>query len=169
MTMATRLVVMKDGLIQQVGAPKEVYENPANVFVGGFIGSPAMNFFKGTLEEGVFRIGTTQIGVTEGKMKTLREKGYVGKEMILGVRPEDFHDEPLFIESSQDTVVNSTVEVAELMGAETMVYSHIDEQKFVARVDARTEVKHGQSIKLALDMNKAHFFDAETELRISLP
>lgn len=169
MTMATRLVVMKDGIIQQVGAPKEVYENPANVFVGGFIGSPAMNFFKGMLEEGVFGIGTTRIGVTEGKMKTLREKGYVGKEMILGVRPEDFHDEPLFIESSQDTVVHSTVEVAELMGAETMVYSHINEQKFVARVDARTEVKHGQSIKLALDMNKAHFFDAETELRISLP
>jgi multiple sugar transport system ATP-binding protein len=166
MTMASRLVVMKDGIVQQVGAPKEVYEKPENVFVGGFIGSPSMNFFKGTLKDGVIQIGQLNIVVPEGKMKVLRDQGYVNKEVILGIRPEDLHDEPVFIDSSQATTVNVKVDVAELMGAETMIYSQISGQSFVARVDARTEVKPGQQLALALDMNKAHFFDTETELRI---
>src|SRR5690606_29050166 len=97
MTMATRLVVLKDGLIQQVGAPKEVYDKPNNIFVGGFIGSPAMNFFNGTLEEGSISLGETKVAVPEGKMKVLREQGYIGKEVVLGVRPEDIHDEPVFL------------------------------------------------------------------------
>jgi len=166
MTMATRLVVMKDGVIQQVGTPKEVYEKPGNIFVGGFIGSPAMNFLRGVLQDGVFAIGDVKIAVPEGKMKVLREQGYVGKEVILGIRPEDFHDEPVFLEASQNTKVRAHVEVAELLGAEIMVYSQISGQEFVARVDARTDVKAGQTIDLALDMNKAHFFDVNTELRI---
>lgn len=166
MTMATRLVVMKDGVIQQVGTPKEVYEKPENIFVGGFIGSPAMNFLKGRLEDGKFIIGNVTIGVPEGKMKVLREQGYVGKEVILGIRPEDFHDEPVFIEASQNTKITANVEVAELLGAETMVYSQIDGQEIVARIDARTEIKPGHQLDLALDMNKAHFFDIETEKRI---
>jgi multiple sugar transport system ATP-binding protein len=166
MTMATRLVVMKDGVIQQVGTPKEVYEKPENVFVGGFIGSPAMNFLKGTLKDGSFVIGDVTIAVPEGKMKVLRDQGYVGKEVILGIRPEDFHDEPVFIEASQNTKITANIEVAELMGAETMVYSQISGQEFVARIDARTEIRPGQMIDLALDMNKAHFFDVNTEVRI---
>lgn len=166
MTMATRLVVMKDGVIQQVGTPKEVYEKPENIFVGGFIGSPAMNFLKGRLEDGKFIIDNVTIGVPEGKMKVLREQGYVGKEVILGIRPEDFHDEPVFIEASQNTKITANVEVAELLGAETMVYSQIAGQEIVARIDARTEIKPGHQLELALDMNKAHFFDIETEKRI---
>ncbi|WP_027409888.1 ABC transporter ATP-binding protein [Anoxybacteroides tepidamans] len=166
MTMATRLVVMKDGVIQQVGTPKEVYEKPENIFVGGFIGSPAMNFLKGTLQDGKFVIGDVTIGVPEGKMKVLREQGYVGKEVVLGIRPEDFHDEPVFIEASQNTKITAHVEVAELLGAETMIYSQISGQEIVARIDARTEIRPGERIDLALDMNKAHFFDIETEKRI---
>ncbi|RAS87791.1 ABC transporter ATP-binding protein [Priestia endophytica] len=166
MTMATRLVVMKDGIIQQVGEPREVYEKPENVFVGGFIGSPAMNFFKGTLQDNTFCIGQVSVVVPEGKMKILRAQGYQNKEIILGVRPEDFHNEPLFIDTSQGTKINIKVEVAELMGAETMIYSQIDGQTFVARVDARTEIKPEQKLVLAFDMNKAHFFDLETEQRI---
>ncbi|TYR79024.1 sn-glycerol-3-phosphate ABC transporter ATP-binding protein UgpC [Priestia megaterium] len=166
MTMASRLVVMKDGIIQQVGTPKEVYEKPENVFVGGFIGSPAMNFLKGSLKEGQIVIGDASIAIPEGKMKVLREQGYVNKEVILGIRPEDFHDEPVFIEASAGTKVTINVDVSELMGAETMIYSKIGGQEFVARVDARTEVKPQQALDLALDMNKAHFFDAETESRI---
>ncbi|MBB3907619.1 sn-glycerol-3-phosphate ABC transporter ATP-binding protein UgpC [Anoxybacillus rupiensis] len=166
MTMATRLVVMKDGVIQQVGTPKEVYEKPENIFVGGFIGSPAMNFLRGTLEDGQFVTGSVTIGIPEGKMKMLREQGYVNKEVILGVRPEDFHDEPVFIEASPTTKIIANVEVAELLGAETMVYSQINGQEIVARIDARTEIKPGEQIELALDMNKAHFFDTETEQRI---
>ena len=166
MTMATRLVVMKDGIIQQVGAPKEVYEKPENLFVGGFIGSPSMNFFTGQLTDGKFSIGTQSIVVPEGKMKYLREQGYVGKELIMGVRPEDIHDEPVFIDSSRGSKVDAKIEVSELMGAETMLYSKIDGQDFIARVDSRTDVRPDQIIQLALDMNKSHFFDKDTEVRI---
>jgi multiple sugar transport system ATP-binding protein len=166
MTMATRIVVMKDGFIQQVGSPKEVYDLPENVFVGGFIGSPAMNFFNGVLEGDFFKIGDRKVKVPEGKMKTLREQGYVNKELILGLRPEDIHDEPVFLESSADTRVTAQIDVAELMGAETFLYSTVSDQDFIARVDSRTDVQSGNDIDLALDMNKAHFFDAESELRI---
>jgi multiple sugar transport system ATP-binding protein len=166
MTMATRLVVMKDGVIQQVGAPKEVYEKPENVFVGGFIGSPAMNFLTGKIEEGKFVAGKTAIAIPEGKMKVLREQGYVGKEIILGIRPEDIHDEPVFIEASQGTKIHVKIDVSELTGAETMLYSSIEGQDFVARVDSRSDIKPGQSIDLAFDLNKAHFFDVTTESRI---
>ncbi|WP_246938896.1 ABC transporter ATP-binding protein [Bacillus pinisoli] len=166
MTMATRLVVMKDGIIQQVGAPKEVYDKPENIFVAGFIGSPAMNFFTGTLLDGQFKIGDVTVKVPEGKMKTLREQGYVNKEVVLGIRPEDIHDEPVFIQSSNDTKITAKIEVAELMGAETMLYSSLHGSDFVARVDSRTDIKSNQEIELAFDMNKSHFFDKDSELRI---
>ncbi|ALC92927.1 sugar ABC transporter ATP-binding protein [Bacillus sp. FJAT-18017] len=166
MTMATRLVVMKDGLIQQVGSPKEVYEKPENVFVGGFIGSPAMNFFRGTLEDGKFVIGDVKIAVPEGKMKFLREQGYLGKPIILGVRPEDIHDEPVFIDASAGSKINAIVDVAELTGAETMVYSSLGGQDFVARIDSRSDIHPNDKLDLAFDMNKVHFFDVETELRL---
>lgn len=166
MTMATRIVIMKDGVIQQVGSPKEVYERPENVFVGGFIGSPAMNFFEGKLTEDSVVLGETKLAVPEGKMKVLREKGYVGKDIIFGIRPEDFHDEPVFLESFPSSTVNVNIEVAELLGAEEMLYSQINGTDFVARLDARSDYKANQTITLAIDMNKAHFFDTETELRI---
>ena len=166
MTMATRLVVMKDGIIQQVGTPKDVYEKPTNVFVGGFIGSPAMNFFTGTLIDGKIKIGNISLSVPEEKMKYLREQGYLNKEITMGIRPEDFHNEHAFIEASQGSSINAKIEVAELMGAETILYSHIEEQQFIARVDASTDVKPGQVQTLALDMKKAHFFDKDTENRI---
>ncbi|MGD6844292.1 ABC transporter ATP-binding protein [Bacillus infantis] len=166
MTMATRLVVMKDGVIQQVGAPKEVYEKPENVFVGGFIGSPAMNFFNGKLQDGKLVLGDTSVAVPEGKMKVLRDQGYVGKDIIFGIRPEDIHDEPVFIDASQGSKISAKIDVSELTGAETMIYSSINAQDFVARVDSRTDIMPGQQVDLAFDMNKAHFFDAETEDRI---
>ncbi|MEH7392273.1 sn-glycerol-3-phosphate ABC transporter ATP-binding protein UgpC [Bacillus sp. JJ1503] len=166
MTMATRIVVMKDGLIQQVGAPKEVYDNPENVFVGGFIGSPAMNFFTGILEESGFKAGSTKLAVPEGKMKLLRDKGYVGKEIILGVRPEDFHNDPTVIESLKGSAIIAQVDVSELTGAELMIYSSLEGQNFVARLDANANIQSGQIIELALNMNKIHFFNVETETRI---
>ncbi|GIN63921.1 sugar ABC transporter ATP-binding protein [Robertmurraya siralis] len=166
MTMASRLVVMKDGVIQQVGAPKEVYENPENIFVGGFIGSPSMNFFNGIIEEGKFVTGSTEIDIPEGKMKMLRTQGYVGKEVVLGIRPEDIHDEQLFIEASQGSKLQVKVDVAELTGAETMIYSSLEDQNFVARIDSRSQIAPGENIDIAFDMNKVHFFDKETEMRI---
>ncbi len=166
MTMATRLVVMKDGYIQQVGAPKDVYDKPENIFVGGFIGSPSMNFLSGTLKDGYFVMEDTKVKVPEGKMKVLREQGYVDKEVTLGIRPEDIHDEPLFIDSTPETKIKATIEVAELMGAESYLYSKVNDQDFVARVDSRSDINGGEEVDLAFDMNKVHFFDTETENRI---
>lgn len=166
MTMATRLVVMKDGIIQQVGAPKDVYENPENMFVAGFIGSPAMNFFKGKIDEDKFVVGNVKIAIPEGKMKILRSNGYNGKEIVLGIRPEDIHDEPVFIESSKNTSVSINIEVSELTGAETMIYSNIEGQEFVARLDSRSDFKPGEKLEMAFDMNKVHFFDLDNEQRI---
>ncbi|MGE7183399.1 ABC transporter ATP-binding protein [Peribacillus sp. NPDC006672] len=166
MTMATRLVVMKDGIIQQVGAPKDVYEKPINVFVGGFIGSPAMNFFTGTLKEGTIKIGEQTLEIPELKMKMLRDQGYIGKDIILGIRPEDFHNEGTSFTESSNTKLTTQIDVAELMGAEIMLYSTLDGQDFVARVDAKNIIQAGEKIELALDMNKAHFFDKGTEHRI---
>lgn len=166
MTMATRLVVMKDGLVQQVGSPKEVYEKPANVFVGGFIGSPAMNFFKGTIQDNLFVKGKFALKVPEEKLTYLRAQGYIGKEVIMGIRPENIHDESVFLEAAEGTKVDATIEVAELLGAESMLYSHIDGQDFVARVDAHSEYTPGQNVVLGFDMNKVHFFDTDTEARI---
>lgn len=166
MTMATRLVVMKDGYIQQVGEPKEVYDNPNNVFVGGFIGSPAMNFLKGTLEDNYFVIGDIKLEVPEGKLKSLRTQNYDGKEIILGIRPEDIHDEPLVVDSTPNATINAFIEVAEMMGAEVILYSKINNQDFVARINSRYSIEAGTNIKLAFKISKAHFFDPDTEDRI---
>ncbi|AUD14801.1 MULTISPECIES: ABC transporter ATP-binding protein [unclassified Planococcus (in: firmicutes)] len=166
MTMATRLVVMKDGFIQQVGTPKEVYDLPENMFVGGFIGSPSMNFLIGKLVGEHFVIGDSNIRIPEGKLKMLKEQGYETRDLVLGIRPEDIHDEPLFLEHSPHTKIKAYIDVAELMGAEIILYSQVDNQDFVARVDSRFNVKADTTIEIAFDMNKAHFFDSESELRI---
>lgn len=167
MTMATRIVVLKDGIVQQVGTPKEVYNMPENVFVGGFIGSPAMNFFNGVLnEEGFFMINNASIKVPELSMKMLREKGYVNKDIILGIRPEDIHDEPEFLNDSPDTLITAKIDVVELTGAEMILYSTIAGHDFLARIDSKATIQAGKEIKLSLDMIHAHFFDKETEMRI---
>lgn len=166
LTMATRIVVMKDGKIQQIGTPKDVYEFPENVFVGGFIGSPAMNFFKGKLTDGVIKIGSAVLTVPEGKMKVLREKGYIGKEIIFGIRPEDIHDELIVVESYKNSSIKAKINVAELLGSEIMIYSQIENQDFIARIDARLDIQSGDELTVAFDMNKGHFFDSETEVRI---
>ncbi|WP_280768667.1 ABC transporter ATP-binding protein [Salipaludibacillus daqingensis] len=164
MTMATRIVVMKDGYIYQVGAPKEIYDYPENVFVGGFIGSPAMNFLNGTLKDGNFYLGEFAVKVPEGKLKLLEK--YNNKELILGIRPEDIHDEPVFLDAAENSKFEATIDVAELMGAESYLYSKVSDQDFIARVDSRTDVTSGNKLQLAFDMNKCHFFDPEDEQRI---
>ena len=166
MTMATRLVVMKNGMIQQVGVPKEVYENPKNIFVGGFIGSPPMNFLTGTLVKNKINIGNVSIAIPEKKMNVLRELGYGNKKIIMGIRPEDFHDRSGFIEISNGAIIDVKIEVTELLGAEALVYSHIAGQPLIARVHPQSDVKPGQVLTLAMDMNKVHFFDPKTENRI---
>lgn len=163
MTMASRIVVMKDGVIQQVGTPKEVYDNPENLFVGGFIGSPPMNFFHGKLQDNHFIGDGIDILIPEGKLKVLRGHGVLDHPIIMGIRPEDIHDEPVFIESNPNSVVHANIIIAELTGAEFMLHSQVGSHQFVARVNARTQYQPQEKVKFALDTNKTHFFDPETE------
>jgi len=167
MTMATRLVVMKDGVIQQVGTPKEIYDNPENVFVGGFIGSPSMNFLHGTVANGEIKISDLVVKIPDEKWNVLKENGYENKEVILGIRPEDIYDASIRTDLSDDTNIQITVDVAELMGSETVIYGLINGQNIIARIDARTGIATGTKMKLHFDMENCHFFDKDTELRIT--
>jgi len=170
MTMGDRIVVMYDGIIQQVATPQEIYNHPANRFVAGFIGSPAMNFLNGTLVEDnrslYFKNGSISIQIPEGKAKILRAQNYIGQEVIFGIRPEDIHDELIFLESAPNATFTSTIDVAENMGSELYLYLTSGENSITARVKGRSELKRGQSVKLAFDMNKCHFFDAKSEIAI---
>ena len=166
MTMATRLVVMKDGFIQQIGTPKEVYETPENVFVGSFIGSPAMNFFNGKVVNGNFEVGQVKLKIPANKLTQLVNQVYNGKEMIIGVRPEHISEDAKSLTQFAETTVDALIEVSELTGAELILYSALEGQQYVARVSSESSIKPGQTIKLAFDLDNAHFFDKETKLRI---
>ncbi|MFC5711776.1 ABC transporter ATP-binding protein [Thalassorhabdus alkalitolerans] len=167
MTMASRIVIMKDGVIQQVGTPKEVYEKPINVFVGGFIGSPAMNFIEGTLKNNKFVTENTEITIPEGKLKQLKQESLPHNKLILGIRPEDVHDELVFIDSSPDSKITLDIEVAEMNGAETLLNSTIDGQKLIAKIDSRTNIASGSKLEVAFNMHKVHFFHPDTEERLT--
>lgn len=170
MTMADRIVIMKDGFIQQIGSPKEVYNSPKNMFVAGFIGSPAMNFFTVTLKNGMISDGHgLNLRIPEGKNKVLIEKGYEGKELVFGIRPEDIHSEQIALEASPEATVRAEVVVSELLGAETMLYTKIGSTEFISKVDARDFHRPGEVIDLAFNINKAHFFDKTSENVIMLP
>ncbi|MBR2138828.1 MAG: sn-glycerol-3-phosphate ABC transporter ATP-binding protein UgpC [Bacilli bacterium] len=177
MTMASRIVVMKDGWIQQIGAPKDIYDNPANVFVGGFIGTPPMNFINGRVgEDGIFECGNQKFGVVrlqvpEKQLKLLEEKNFIDKDIILGIRPEAVFDSEEDMEKYPQWVVERKVDVSELLGAESQITVKLPGtdragQSLTAKVPARVDVHMGDTIRLALNMNKCHFFDPETQVRI---
>jgi multiple sugar transport system ATP-binding protein len=171
MTMGERIVVMENGIIQQAATPEEIYNYPVNMFVAGFIGSPSMNFISGTLaDQGgsvYFKANGVNVEITAGKASTLREGGYIGKEVVLGIRPEDLHEEPVFLEASPHSIVTAHIEVSENLGHEVQLHINgIGTETIVARVSSRMNFKEGTSVKLAFDMNKIHFFDKETTLSI---
>ncbi|MFW5838645.1 MAG: ABC transporter ATP-binding protein [Bacillota bacterium] len=167
MTMADRIVVMKDGFIQQVGAPKEIYDNPNNIFVGGFIGTPPMNFFKGNItEEGMFSCEGMSVQTPKKQMDLLKKRGYLGKEVIMGIRPEDIHDNDAMRKKHAESVVKFKVDVAELLGSETSVFAKVGDNDVTAMIDARADIEIGDELEMALDMSKSHFFDIETTNRI---
>ena len=178
MTMGDRIVVMKDGYIQQIDTPNNLYQYPVNQFVAGFIGSPQMNFIDAVLrkydnkyvvefgrsasrsEEGV----TYSIDVPASKV-TDEEALYplIDQEVVLGVRPECIHDEPAFLAQASTGVVDTVVEVTEMMGAETYLYLDCVGIPLTARVSPRTTARTGDTIKVAIDPNRIHIFDKETE------
>ena len=192
MTMGTRIVVMKDGLIQQVDAPQKLYDYPANLFVAGFIGTPQMNFFDAVLtKEGetiYVEFEGNKVALPKAKAdKIINADEYIntGKPIVFGVRPEDFHDEEGFISNSRETVVNVKVDVVEKLGAETLLYCVFanaaanDETEdgkvkslvetatqLIAKVDSRSKTERDQVIELAIDIMHSHLFDKETELTI---
>ena len=178
MTMGDRIVVMKDGYIQQIDTPTNLYQNPVNQFVAGFIGSPQMNFI-----DAVLRKNGDKYTVEFGKEGTRGEEGIkysidvpaskvsddellyplIDQEVVLGVRPECIHDEPAFLAQATTGVVEADVEVTEMMGAETYLYLDCAGIPLTARVSPRTTARTGDTIKVALDPNRIHIFDKETE------
>ncbi len=171
MTMGSRIVVMKDGFVQQVDSPQNLYDYPTNRFVAGFIGSPAMNVFDAKLEkqgDGVYAVfGENKVKVPAGKLQKFTSDSYIGKEVLMGIRPEDIHDEDVFLSNSPDSIVSVDVDVVELMGAETFLYLTLhgmgNESNIVARVDPRSTSRAGDKIRVAFDANRLHFFDKDTE------
>ncbi|MFS0690653.1 sn-glycerol-3-phosphate ABC transporter ATP-binding protein UgpC [Sporosarcina sp. 179-K 8C2 HS] len=166
MTMASRIIIMKEGVIQQIGTPKDVYDNPENTFVGGFIGSPSMNFFNGKIEGDQFVTETVSINIPAEKMAYLREQGYTGKELTMGIRPEHIHLQTSEKEAGGANAILSKIIVSELTGADTLLYSMLGTQELIAEVESRTNVSPGEDVYLTFEMNCAHFFDQDTGRRI---
>ena len=171
MTLGTRIVVMKDGIVQQVDSPENLYNAPKNLFVAGFIGSPQMNFMDAVVEnrgEDVFlKVGSRSLKLPVTKVAKFKDGSYNGKTVVLGIRPEDMHDSQLFINSSPDSVIESDIKVYELLGAEVFLYFDVEGFQMTARVNPRTNLRTGDHAKFALDMEKIHIFDKETELTIT--
>ncbi len=171
MTMGTRIVVMNRGFVQQVDTPQHLYDMPCNKFVAGFIGSPQMNFIKAKISKknNDFYIDFDKysLRLPESKSADGKLDAYVGKNVTFGIRPEHVHDEPDFIANNAEGVVEATVDVTELMGAEIYLYLSIGANAVTARVEPTSTAKPGDSIKVAFDMNKIHIFDDETERAIT--
>ena len=164
MTMGDRICVMKDGVIQQFDTPQTLYDFPCNLFVAGFIGSPQMNFITATIaKEGgktVAKFGKFALPIPESKAKSLN--GYIGKDVIIGVRPEDFEE----VDANPDGAISATVELAELMGAETNLYMDCAGNKLIVRMPSSVRPKEQSEFRVAIKLDKIHIFDKETEKAI---
>jgi multiple sugar transport system ATP-binding protein len=168
MTMGTRIVVMKDGLVQQVENPKNIYNNPNNMFVAGFIGSPQMNFIDAEAivageEMQLILADKTKLTLSKEHQEVLKSRGYAGKKIVLGIRPEHLHDASVDALNSNYNEIETTVDVTELMGAEIYLHLTIGKTQSVARVNSQSEVRMGDLVKLQFHCNKMHLFDKETE------
>ena len=162
MTLGTRIVVMKDGVVQQVDTPQNLYENPQNLFVAGFMGSPQMNFMDAEVEvagsDCFLKVAGLKIQLPAEKAKKVIDGGYAGKTVTMGIRPEDVTDEVTGAVS-----FDATIKVYELLGAEVYLYFDLGDYPITARVDSKTTARTGSSCKFSFDVNKIHVFDKETE------
>ncbi|MBR3363491.1 MAG: ABC transporter ATP-binding protein, partial [Solobacterium sp.] len=172
MTMGSRIVIMKDGIVQQVDTPQNNYDYPNNKFVAGFIGSPQMNFFdvKLTKENGkvVALFGDNRIVVPQEKIAKLTDESYIGKEVVMGIRPENISDDEKDLAANPDAKIKVHVEVTELMGSETYLYFSTSgkSDNVIARVDPRTKTRTGDDVEVCFDTSRLHFFDKDTEQTI---
>ena len=174
MTMASRIVVMKDGLIQQVDTPQNLYDTPCNMFVAGFIGTPQMNFITAKLvmkqNDLYLEFGSNSIKIPADKANNPALKEYIDQEVVMGVRPECVMEDAAHLEMLTDSTINVGVEVTELMGSEIYLYLSFDGQEdatngknIIARVSARSTARAGDEIKVAFDTSRMHIFDKDTE------
>ena len=168
MTMATRIAVLNFGELQQVGSPQELYNNPRNLFVAGFIGSPAMNFFDVTVTQRDGSLFLQGSGFEHEVPPTDEQelKPYAGKEVILGIRPEDIHDAAFQPPNIRTATATVQVDVTEMMGNEIIAYLVLEGKTFLARMDPRTSARPGATIEIGVDLERMQFFDKETELAI---
>ena len=180
MTMADRIVVMKDGFIQQVDSPQQLYLYPCNLFVAGFIGSPQMNFIESKLVkiDGKYTVefGSEDtkesrgrkfyVELPESKVDEQVLAPYLNQEIIMGVRPESIHDEEMFLSTAKTGIIETTVDVTELMGAEIYLYLNCEGSNLTARVSPRSTARPQDVIKCAIDANRIHLFDKDTEKTI---
>ena len=170
MTMGDRIVVMKDGIIQQVDTPQNLYDMPCNMFVAGFIGSPQMNFLDGTVtkngDQYAIDLGGDSIPLPKEKTADGKLDSYVGKKVKMGIRPEDIDDEPEFMAKHPDCHLETQVDVSEMMGAEIYLYLEYKGNKMTARVAPTSKARNGDTVRVAFDPHKVHLFDVETEQTI---
>ncbi|OOB80130.1 MAG: sugar ABC transporter ATP-binding protein [Epulopiscium sp. Nuni2H_MBin003] len=171
MTLGTRIVVMKDGIVQQVDSPGVLYEKPKNLFVAGFIGSPQMNFIEAkVIKESsiiILNFGDSKISLPGDKAEKV--KSYIGKKVMLGIRPEHIADMDTVVESEKTKYaqVSAKVEVTEHLGSETYLYMVCEGVNMTGRVDPACKATAGSIVSLGIDKNKIHIFDLDTELTIT--
>ncbi|ABR49451.1 ABC transporter related [Alkaliphilus metalliredigens QYMF] len=167
LTMGTRIVVMKDGIVQQVADPQTIFENPANIFVAGFMGSPQMNFINCRLiEEGTLifaKFDDNKVLFPSDKAKVLKSQNYLDKEIVLGIRPNHIYAKSQAPFPSENCILNAKIEVKELLGTETNLHLKVNEIDLICIVTPNLATQVGDNIEVALDMNKCHIFDKETE------
>lgn len=165
MTMGDRIIIMKDGFVQQVATPTEVYENPNNIFVASFIGSPQMNFNNVLVKKDgdriVLEMGRFKLKLSNPKLESLLEKEYLNREIVMGIRPGDIHTN-----REKDESQTAKIDIIEMLGSEKYLYVNVDEYSFVIRVDASNESEQGDNIQIHLDTEKLHLFDKGTEKSI---
>ena len=168
MTMGTRIAVMRDGILQQVDSPQVLYDTPVNIFVAGFIGSPAMNFLDATLVERDGKVAVDAkdflLEVPDDKAETYRQ--HLGKDVIFGIRPEDTHDPEYAPPGIKSALVEAKVDVTELMGNEVIVYLVSEGTEFLGRFDPRTGARVGNTVPVVFNMDRMHVFDKQAEMAI---
>ena len=168
MTMGTRIAVMRDGILQQVDSPQVLYDTPVNIFVAGFIGSPAMNFLDATLVERDGKVAVDAkdflLEVPDDKAETYRQ--HLGKDVIFGIRPEDTHDPEYAPPGIKSALVEAKVDVTELMGNEVIVYLVSEGTEFLGRFDPRTGARVGNTVPVVFNMDRMHVFDKQMEMAI---